>query len=234
MSTEPPQSPDPGAPDLSAAPGTFQATDTNRVEAFSDGVFAVAITILALEMHTPPHRSGDLLSALPHQWPVYLGYFTSFAYIGVIWLNHHQAFTRIRVMDRELHVANLALLFTTASLPFPTGVPADALQEKFDGSDVRTAVVLYALVAAAMCGSWAWIYFHLARGRGLLDASVNPGFVPHGLARSAVGIVVYLLGGGLGWALNPGVALAAFVLLPLFYFTSTGGIFHWRRRTPSP
>lgn len=236
MATDPPQSPDPNPPETpgtAGAPGTFQATDTSRVEAFSDGVFAVAITILALEMQTPPHKLDELYSALLHQWPVYLGYFTSFAYIGVIWLNHHQAFTRIRVTDRELHVANLALLFTTASLPFPTGVLAEALQERFDSADVRAAVVLYAIVAAAMCSSWAWIYFHLGRGAGLLDDAVSSRFVPHGLVRSAVGVVVYLLGGVLGWAVNPGIALAAFVLLPLFYFTSTGGIFHKRGR-PSP
>src|SRR5262245_30065213 len=85
----------------------FRRTDTSRVAAFSDGVFAIAITILALEMRTPEHPAGGLFTALLHQWPVYLGYVTSFAYIGVIWLNHHQAFTRIRTVDRGLHVANL-------------------------------------------------------------------------------------------------------------------------------
>ncbi|MYS23719.1 Uncharacterized membrane protein [Streptomyces sp. DvalAA-14] len=232
MASDPSRTPGPTAqPGQSGSPGAFRVTDTSRVEAFSDGVFAVAITILALEMHTPEHRNGELLSGLLHQWPVYVGYFTSFAYIGVIWLNHHQAFTHIRVMDRKLHVANLALLFTTASLPFPTGVLADALQEKFDSADVRAAVVLYAIIAAAMCTSWVLIYFHLGRGAGLLDSSTSSRFVPHGIGRSAAGVVVYLLGGGLGWAVNPGIALAAFVLLPLFYFASSGGVIHLRRRT---
>lgn len=200
----------------------FQATDTGRVESFSDGVFAVAVTILALEMTTPPHRSGELRTALLHQWPVYLGYLTSFSYIGVIWLNHHQAFTRVRVMDRELHMANLALLFTTAALPFPTGVLADALREEFNSDDVRTAVVLYAIVAAAMCTGWAWIYLHLALRPHLLDANVSSRFAWRGVVLSAVGIVLYLLGGGLGWEINPAIAFAAFLFLPLFYFVTSG------------
>lgn len=201
---------------------TFQTTDTGRVEAFSDAVFAVAITVLALDLGTPEHESGRLWNALLHQWPVYVGYFTSFAYIGVIWLNHHQAFTRVRVMDRELHVANLSLLFTTAALPFPTGVLAEALQEEFRGEDVRTAVALYAVIAAAMCASWAWIYLHLAHRPHLLDADDAPRFVAHGVVQSGVGVFVYLLGGGLGWAVHPGIALGAFVLLPLFYFHGSG------------
>ena len=213
---------DPSVPKRLGPRRTFQATDTGRVEAFSDAVFAVAITVLVLGLGTPAHESGELLHALLHQWPVYIGYFTSFVYIGVIWLNHHQAFTRIRIMDRQLHVANLSLLFTTAALPFPTSVLAEALQEEFSSDDVRTAVALYALIAAGMCASWGWIYLHLARRPSLLDATAAPRFVPQGLVHSAVGVVVYLLGGGLGWAINPGIALAAFVLLPLFYFHGSG------------
>ncbi|MET8635577.1 TMEM175 family protein [Streptomyces sp. NPDC004096] len=68
------------------------------------------------------------------QWPAYLGYLTSFASIGVIRLNHHQAFARIGVVDRGLRAADLTLLFTTAALPFPTGV-ADTLQEAVTSDD---------------------------------------------------------------------------------------------------
>jgi uncharacterized membrane protein len=224
MTTDPAHSADPGPAERPGERGAFQVTDTGRVEAFSDAVFAVAITILALEMSTPAHRRGGLLPALLHQWPVYLGYLTSFAYIGVIWLNHHQAFTRIRVMDRGLHVANLALLFTTAALPFPTGVLAHALQERITSADVRTAVALYALVAAVMCVSWAWIYYQLIRRPGLLEATADARYITLGLVRSAVGIMIYVLGGVLGWAINPGLALAVFLLLPLFYFATTEGI----------
>ena len=218
---------DPLPPDPTEHSGTgtgFQATDTGRVEAFSDAVLAVAITILALEMGTPAHHHDALFPALLHQWPVYLGYLISFAYIGVIWLNHHQAFTRIRTVDRGLHAANLALLFTTAALPFPTGVLSDTLQEQLASSDVRTAVALYALIAAAMCASWLWIYTHLTRHPAILDTSAEPHYVPHGQLRAAIGIASYLLGGALGWLITPTIALAVFLLLPAFYFITSEGI----------
>lgn len=202
---------------------SFQATDTSRVEAFSDAVLAIAITILALEMVAPPHESGELMNALVRQWPVYLGYLTSFAYIGVIWLNHHQAFTRIRVVDRGLHAANLTLLLTSASLPFPTGVLSEAIQEDLSSRDARTAVALYALIAAAMCASWFWIFVHLARHRDILAEWTEPHYVQHGLLRSSVGVLTYLLGGVLGHLVTPIIALVVFLVLPIFYFLSSEG-----------
>lgn len=202
----------------------FARTDTGRVEAFSDAVLAIAITILALEMRTPEHAPGELLAALARQWPVYLGYLTSFAYIGVIWLNHHQAFTRVDQVDRGLHAANLALLLTTAALAFPTAVVSDALQEHLGSADARAAVALYAVIAAAMCASWLWIYAHLARHPALLSEASEPHYVRHGQLRSAAGVVVYLAGGALGYLVHPVVALAVFLLMPGFYFATSEGI----------
>jgi uncharacterized membrane protein len=80
----------------------------------------------------------------------YLGYVASFSYIAVIWLNHHQAFVRIRTMDRGLHAANLFLLLTTSALAFPTVVVAKALKADVSGTDARIAVALYAGIAAAI------------------------------------------------------------------------------------
>ena len=71
-------------------------SETDRVETFSDGVFAIAITLLALDVRPPQHRPGDLVGALLRHWFAYLGYVTSFACIAVIWLNHRAAFKRIR------------------------------------------------------------------------------------------------------------------------------------------
>jgi uncharacterized membrane protein len=228
MTTEPDP---PGGAERSGS--GFQTTDTNRVEAFSDAVLAVAITILALQLGTPDHHPGGLLPALLGQWPVYLGYLISFAYIGVIWLNHHQAFTRIRTVDRGLHVANLALLFTTAALPFPTGVLSDALQEhlpQLTNTDVRTAVALYALIAAGMCASWLWIYTYLAHHPGILTPSIEPRYVRHGQLRASIGVVAYLLGALLGWLVTPTIALAVFLFLPAFYFLTSEGIPRARTR----
>jgi uncharacterized membrane protein len=208
----------------------FARTDTGRVAAFSDAVFAIAITLLALEMRTPRHSPGQLLPALLHQWPVYLGYLTSFAYIGVIWLNHHQAFTRIRTVDRGLHAANLTLLLTTGALAFPTAVVSDAVQADPVGADARTAIALYALIAAAMCASWLWIYHHLTRNPGLLSARADPRYIRHGWLRSLAGVIGYAIGGALGWFTHPAIAMGVFLLLPAFYFATSEGLPRVRRQ----
>ncbi|MBA4863043.1 DUF1211 domain-containing protein [Streptomyces sp. PSKA54] len=201
----------------------FTRSDTTRAEAFSDGVFAIAVTILVLELSDPPHRPGGLAHALLQQWPAYLGYLASFSYVGVIWLNHHQAFARIRSMDRGLHVANLLLLFTTAALPFPTGVVSGALREDAGGPDARTAAALYACVAAAMCLSWVILYHHLRRRTELLAQGVEPSYLRHGTLRSWIGVGAYAVAGVLGTVLSPLVALGIFLALPAFYLVTSEG-----------
>ncbi|MER6398395.1 TMEM175 family protein [Kitasatospora sp. NPDC001603] len=205
-------------------PRGFARSETARAEAFSDGVLAIAVTILVLGLTDPPHEPGGLGRALLRQWPVYLGYLASFSYVAVIWLNHHQAFVRIRVMDRGLHAANLLLLFTTAALAFPTAVLSGALQNSVIDSDARVAVALYAGIAAGMCGSWIVLYGHLDRRPELLHHAVEPSYVAHGRLRSWAGVMAYLLAGAVGALTAPVVALAVFVVLPVFYFLTSEGL----------
>ncbi|POX57562.1 DUF1211 domain-containing protein [Streptomyces sp. Ru62] len=201
----------------------FSRSDTTRAEAFSDGVLAIAVTLLALGLADPPHRPGGLGHALLAQWPAYLGYLASFGYVSVIWLNHHQAFVRVRVMDRGLHAANLLLLFSTAALSFPTAVVADALQADPDGSDARVAVALYAGLAAVMCLSWVAFYHQLARHPELLTPEVESAYVRHGRLRSWAGALAYGAAGLLGVLVAPLAAVAVFVVLPVFYFITSDG-----------
>ncbi|WP_371483690.1 TMEM175 family protein [Kitasatospora sp. NBC_00315] len=205
-------------------PRRFSRSETARAEAFSDGVFAIAVTILVLGLTDPPHRPGGLGRALLRQWPAYLGYLASFSYVAVIWLNHHQAFVRIRATDRGLHAANLLLLFTTAALAFPTLVLSEALQSDVSGPDARVAVALYAGIAAAMCGSWIVLYRHLARHPELLDQAVEPTYVAHGRLRSWAGAVAYLVAGAVGVLVSPIIALTVFIALPVFYFVTSEGL----------
>ena len=97
-----------------SAEGESGQADTGRAEAFSDGVIAIIITLLVLDLRPPGGEPGGLLRGLLRQWPTYLAYVTSYVYVGVVWLNHKAMFRRIRSIDRGLHWANFGILFTTA------------------------------------------------------------------------------------------------------------------------
>ena len=107
------------------------ANETTRVEAFSDGVFAIAITLLILEIVVKvPHGvadAGRLRADLAHLWPSYVAFFSSFATIGVMWLNHHRLFTLIDRCDDGLIALNLLLLLGVTWVPFPTALLAEYL-----------------------------------------------------------------------------------------------------------
>ena len=100
---------------------------TERLETFSAGVFAIAVTLLVLELGV---SSGDDLGhALLHIWPQYLAYITSFVTIGIIWMNHHHTVSLIAHTDRTMLFINNLLLLTIAFLPFPTKLVGDYLRD---------------------------------------------------------------------------------------------------------
>jgi uncharacterized membrane protein len=121
----------------------MNSSQTNRLEAFSDGVFAIAITLLVLEIKVPAQleirAAGGLWSALAQRWPNYVGYVLSFLVIGVMWANHHTLFEYIRRANRTLIVMNLFLLMGVGFLPFPTAVLADHLADPA----TRTAATVF-------------------------------------------------------------------------------------------
>ncbi len=103
-------------------------SDTTRVEAFSDGVFAIAITLLVLEIRVPPpdatEQGRTLLTALRELWPSYVGYVLSFVTIGIMWANHHSIFRYVRRADRYFVLINVLFLMCISFLPFPTALLA--------------------------------------------------------------------------------------------------------------
>jgi uncharacterized membrane protein len=113
---------------------------TNRLEAFSDGVFAIAITLLVLDIHVPEPGSGRLGHELLAQWPSYAAYVISFLTIGIIWMNHHAAFSRLRAVDHSILIWNLLLLLSVGILPFTTSLMATYLKE---GSGEGLAAAIY-------------------------------------------------------------------------------------------
>ena len=133
--------------------------ETARIEAFSDGVFAVAITLLIFQIRVPPHEPpGGLRLALVGLWPSYLAFLASFMTIGVMWLNHHRLFSLITKKDDGVCALNLLLLLVVTWLPFPTALVAEHLRGSHD--DQQTAGVVYAasLLAIAIVFNVLWRY----------------------------------------------------------------------------
>src|SRR4051812_37101922 len=129
-----------------------------RLEAFSDGVFAIAITLLVLEIRVPSPRSGHTLAhELLHLWPSYFAYVVSFVTIGIIWVNHHAVIAAAKAADRRLLFRNLLLLLIVAFIPFPTAVLAEFLRE---GHGQNTAAAFYAgsFFAMGMAFRFLWTY----------------------------------------------------------------------------
>jgi uncharacterized membrane protein len=136
--------------DESDAPRFAAAVSGSSVETFSDGVFAIAITLLVLDIAVPAREgssTGRLANALAHQWPSYFAYLVSFLVIGIIWVNHHTVFVKVRVVDRYVLFANLALLLTISVIPFPTRLMAEYLTA---GTDAHTAAAVYSATMLAM------------------------------------------------------------------------------------
>jgi uncharacterized membrane protein len=142
--------------------------ETGRVEAFSDGVFSIAITLLVLELKVP-HRAPDgpsVLRALAEQWPSYLAYLTSFATVGIMWLNHHRPFSLINKVDHRLLLYNGLLLLGVSVVPFPTAIVAEYLGQP----GARIAGVIYSAtyVYIACAFNVLWRYTSSPRRRPVL------------------------------------------------------------------
>jgi uncharacterized membrane protein len=145
-----------GTPVSSAAAArtgnTSRLLPTGRLEAFSDGVFAISITLLVLELHVPTGHEA-LLKGLEHEWPRYLGYFVSFTFIGGVWIAHSTLTRFIKVADPDLTRLNLTLLLFVSFLPFTTAIAATHLfasnltfhEVTVSTSAERVAVVVFGL-----------------------------------------------------------------------------------------
>ena len=205
--------------------GIGTRSDTSRAIAFSDGVFAIIITLLVLDLRVPDVPPGRLLSGLLEQWPSYVAYLASYTYVAIVWLNHKSAFNCVKESDRGLHWVNLVVLFTTALLPFPTAVVSHALQAN-DQQDQRVAVAFYALIGALLCASWLAFFHYLARHDDLLEDDVSERHFPVERVRALVGVILYAAAGLIGYVVAPLAGLVIFVVLPAFYAVTSSGLLH--------
>lgn len=201
--------------------------ESNRVEAFSDGVFAIVITLLVLDLKAPVTK-GAVLHDLLVQWPAYLAYLASFAYVGVIWINHHNLFTRIAWVNGGLLWRNLALLGAMSVLPFPTAVVSSAFQLG-SHADERTALILYGLVGVASAATWLLLFHFLSRSPRLLEHEAHATFFAGERHRAVIGVIGYAVVALCAFWL-PVAGLVITCVLPVFYGVTSGG---WPRRTSS-
>jgi uncharacterized membrane protein len=191
-------------------------TETARVEAFSDGVFAIAITLLILEIRVPGPSDTALALLLKRQWPSYLSFVISFAFIGIMWINHHRLFTHIKRCDNLLLALNLLLLFGVTVVPFPTAVLAAHLGHR----DQRVANMLFqgTYFVIAIFFNVLWRYAASAK-RGLLAHDADHAAVKKITQQYAFGPLLYLICFVLTWVSVPAslvfnIALAFFFALP--------------------
>jgi uncharacterized membrane protein len=205
------------APAGPAANGTPAAPvmETSRLEAFSDGVFAIAMTLLVLDLKVPP--AGDasgaaLWPALLRQWPAYLAFVTSFATIGIMWINHHLNFTLVRRTDHTLLVLNGLLLLGITFLPFPT-----ALAAVYVGQGVRTAGAVYTgtMLFIAVWWNLLWRYAS-SPAAGLLGPGADRRLVAAITRAYNGGLLAYAAAFGLAFA-RPLAGLVMCGLLALYF-----------------
>ncbi len=188
------------------------------MEAFSDGVIAIAITLLVLDIKVPPHGHGSLGHELAKQWPSYAAYATSFLTIGIIWINHHLMIGRLRAVSHTVLFLNLLLLLVIGVLPWSTALMADYLTS---GSGSKLAAFIYGASLVAMSLSFYALQRHILFGehdllkddvgeeeRAAINRRNRTGLLPYLIATPAALISPYI-------TLVVSFALAVFYALPL-------------------
>jgi uncharacterized membrane protein len=185
----------------------------SRTEAFSDGVFAIAITLLIIEVRVPVSKAGDLAADLAGQWPSYAAYVVSFAIIGIIWVNHHDIFERITTVDRPLLFLNLLLLLTVAFLPFPTALLGDYIRR---GDNAHIAAAIYGANMTLIGLSFLAVWTYLARVPSLLVDGFGTEDALRARRAAAPGPAVYALSIPLAFV-SPVACLALYAAMALYF-----------------
>jgi uncharacterized membrane protein len=202
-----------------------EESGTTRLEAFSDGVFAIAATLLVLEIGVDEPLRHSLGRELLDLWPSYLAYATSFLTIGIIWVNHHAVFELIGRTDRTLLFVNTIFLLVIAFIPFPTRLVAEFLRK---GDDERAAVLAYGCTLTLMAILYGALWFYASAGRRLIAAGAPQERVDEISRSFAPGSFLYAGATGLAFA-SPVASVLVTLALAAFYIPST-----WLRRRREP
>ena len=188
---------------------------TGRLESFSDGVLAVAATLLVLNVTVPVVGSHESLGhALADHWHIYLAYAVSFITIGIIWINHHVVVSRLRIADHAILMLNLLLLLWVALIPFATSLMTDYLRQ---GHGQHLAAAVYAGMFLLMSISFAALnWFILFRRTALLRVELSIDERRRIIARFVTGIIPYAVATALA-AVSPYITLAICGAIAAFY-----------------
>ena len=188
--------------------------DSGRLEAFSDGVFAVAITLLALDLVIAgPEKSGSLAAKLGDHWPAFFAYIVSFIAIGIIWVNHHTLFGNFSEIDRALLFLNLLLLFFVVSIPFATSTVAAYLRA--DRADASLAAAIYQGVFEGMSITFGSLFWWAIR-RDHLKVPLSAEQARRATIRFGLGNLGYIAGIGIAFV-SPVASLAVAAVVGIYY-----------------
>jgi len=160
-----------------------------RLHALIDGVFAIALTLLVLDLPKPAH-SARLVHDLLHQWPSYVAYLVSFVTIGLLWIEHHGMMSAVRFINRRFLERTLAFLLFISIIPWPTALASNYADQGVP--QARAAAVLYAATMLMMGLSFTWGWRYLSAHPELVAEPARPAF-PAGARRALLGGLVYFV-----------------------------------------
>lgn len=190
------------------APKAETELTTHRIESFSDGVFAIAITLLVLEIKVPPFHDGntrDLTSALLALWPSYFAYVFSFVMIGIHWVQHHYVFKLYERSDHNFALLNGLYLMCISFVPFPTAVLARYVAEP---AVQKTGIVFYAVGLLLPAVAYVLIWLYATYKHRLVHRNLDDNFIAHLTRRYLLTISLYLVAVMLSlWHALAGLAL---------------------------
>ena len=202
---------------LLASPSRTSADmDSGRLEAFSDGVFAVAITLLALNLAVAGPGHGPLARQLVSHWPSFAAYFVSFLTIGIIWVNHHTLFKNFSEIDRTLLFLNLLLLFFVVAIPFATATIAAYLSR--GGADASLAAAVFQAVFEGMSLSFGLVFWWSIRREHL---KIAPAGTRSAIIRFGAGNVAYAAAIGIAFLSAPASLLVSALVAGYYVIEQT-------------
>ena len=197
--------------------------ETVRIEGFSDAVFAIAITLLVLDLHTPNSEivknGAQLLAYLKGEWTTYLAFTLSFFSIFIMWVNHHKIFKQIYSRNTAIMFANGLILFLVSAVSFPTAL----LARFFNGEASNIAVAVYTGIFVFINISYNLLWFIASKNRNLLRPDITDSAIRKIRNNYLYGFPTYLIAFAISFEF-PAIALVINMLLLVFWAVSSGKI----------